>query len=190
MTTLKKISLLFALSGLLWTSVLGQAVSDVKIQVDKPGADISPTMFGIFFEDINFGADGGLYPERVKNRSFEFPEPMMAWQEIKRVGSTGTVSILTQDPINEENAHYLHFDVKSAGKGFGVTNEGFRGMGFQRGAGYLLTFYARNPAHAERAGNARVQERLPAALRVELEGADGAILARARLTNVSSQWKK
>jgi alpha-N-arabinofuranosidase len=190
MTNLKKISLLFALSGLLWTSVMGQAVSDVKIQVDKPGADISPTMFGIFFEDINFGADGGLYPERVKNRSFEFPEPMMAWQEIKRVGSTGTVSVLTQDPINEENAHYLHFDVKSAGKGFGVTNEGFRGMGFQGGAEYLLTLYARNPAHTQRAGNARVQERLPAGLRVELEGTDGTILAQARLPNVSSQWKK
>jgi len=190
MTNLKKISLLFALSGLLWTSVAAQAVSDIKIQVDKPGADISPTMFGIFFEDINFGADGGLYPERVKNRSFEFPDPMMAWKELQRVGATGTLTILTQDPINEENSHYLHFDVKNAGKGFGVSNEGFRGMGFQRDEEYLLTLYARNPAHTERSGNARVQERLPTALHVELEGADGAILARARLTNVSAQWRK
>jgi len=190
MINLKKTSLVFALSGLFWTSVVGQAVSDVKIQVDKPGADISPTMFGIFFEDINFGADGGLYPERVKNRSFEFPEPLMSWKEIQRPGSKGTLTVLTQDPINEENAHYLHFDVENPGKGFGITNEGFRGMGFQSGAEYLLTLYARNPAHSQRAGNARVQERLSAALRVELEGADGAILDRARLTNVSSQWKK
>ena len=47
----------------------------ITVQVDRPGAAISPTMFGLFFEDINFGADGGLYPERVKNRSFEFPRP-------------------------------------------------------------------------------------------------------------------
>ncbi|HKC87087.1 MAG TPA: hypothetical protein VKG02_13970, partial [Blastocatellia bacterium] len=50
-----------------------QTQSDaVTVQVDRPGAAISPTLFGLFFEDINFGADGGLYPERVKNRSFEF----------------------------------------------------------------------------------------------------------------------
>ena len=190
MTKLKRISLVFALSGLIWTSVAGQSVSNVTVQVDKPGADISPTMFGIFFEDINFGADGGLYPERVKNRSFEFPEPLMAWKEIQRAGSNGTLTVLTQDPINEENAHYLHFDVKTAGKGFGVTNDGFRGMGFQRGATYQLTLYARNPTHTQRSGNGRIQERSPVALRVELEGPDGALLARARLTNVSSQWKK
>ncbi|HZJ45960.1 MAG TPA: alpha-L-arabinofuranosidase C-terminal domain-containing protein [Pyrinomonadaceae bacterium] len=190
MIQLKKISLVFALSGLLWTSVAGQAVSEISVQVDKPGAEISPTMFGIFFEDINFGADGGLYPERVKNRSFEFPDPLMAWKQIQRAGSNGTLTVLTQDPLNEENSHYLHFDVKAGGKGFGVANEGFRGMGFQRGASYQLTLYARNPTHAQRSGNARIQERLPVSLRVELEGPDGSILARSRLTNVSSQWKK
>src|SRR5262245_42510005 len=53
-----------------------QAQSDaITVQVGQPGAAISPTLFGLFFEDINFGADGGLYPERVKNRSFEFPDP-------------------------------------------------------------------------------------------------------------------
>src|SRR6478672_9617830 len=73
--------------------------STITVQVNKPGGDISPTMFGIFFEDINFGADGGLYPERVKNRSFEFPEPLMAWQQIDKGGSKGTVSASTQNPV-------------------------------------------------------------------------------------------
>lgn len=45
----------------------------------KPGATIQPTMYGIFFEDINFGADGGLYAEMVENRSFEFPDRLMGW---------------------------------------------------------------------------------------------------------------
>jgi len=169
---------------------LAQNTSTITVQVDKPGADISPTMFGIFFEDINFGADGGLYPERVKNRSFEFPEPMMSWKQIDKGGAQGTLSILTQDPINEENAHYAHFDVTSAGKGFGISNEGFRAMGFQRGATYAFSLYARNPAHSERAGNARLVQRAPVALRIELEDANGRVIATGRLAGFTPQWKK
>jgi alpha-L-arabinofuranosidase len=174
----------------LYVSIAIAQNTDITVHVDKPGADISPTMFGIFFEDINFGADGGLYPERVKNRSFEFPEQLMAWKQIEREGSKGSVSVLTQDPINEENAHYLHFNVTSPGKGFGVMNEGFRGMGFQRGATYTLSLYARNPAHTQRTGNVRLGERVPVALRIELEDSSGAVLARTRLAGVTRNWKK
>ena len=65
----------FALIPLLLVSQ--EPTSNVVISVDGAhvGAAISPSMYGIFFEDINFGADGGLYPELVKNRSFEFQEP-------------------------------------------------------------------------------------------------------------------
>src|ERR1700687_4957185 len=110
--------------------------SIISVQVAKTGAAISPTMFGIFFEDINFGADGGLYPERVKNRSFEFPEPLMAWKQINRGGSKGALTVLNENPINANNSHYLHIEVETVGKGFGVMNEGFRGIGAQQGAAY------------------------------------------------------
>jgi hypothetical protein len=63
-------------------SIVVAQVANIQVQVDQPGAAIPPTLFGLFFEDINFGADGGLYPERVKNRSFEFPEPMMGWKHL------------------------------------------------------------------------------------------------------------
>jgi len=190
-TPMRVITLIVLLTFCLQTSlVIAQNKATVTVQVDKPGADISPTMFGIFFEDINFGADGGLYPERVKNRSFEFPEPLMAWQQIDKGGSKGTVSVATQNPVNEENAHYIHFDVTTPGKGFGLRNEGFRGMGFQRDATYVVTMYARNPVHTQREGNARVEERRPAALRVELEDADGRTLASGRLTGFTQEWKK
>ena len=53
----------------------------ITVNVDQPGARINPAMWGVFFEDINFGADGGLYAEMVKNRSFEFPEPLMGWSK-------------------------------------------------------------------------------------------------------------
>src|SRR5215470_9407940 len=66
---------------------------NVTVQVDKPGAAIPRTLFGLFFEDINFGADGGLYPERVKNRSFEFPNPMMGWKQFDRGDKKGALQI-------------------------------------------------------------------------------------------------
>ncbi len=61
----------------------------ISVDAAHPGAAISPTMFGIFFEDINFGADGGLYPELVKNRSFEFQEPLAGWHEVLTRNSKG-----------------------------------------------------------------------------------------------------
>ena len=50
-----------------------------EVDVQNPGADIQPDMYGVFFEDINFGADGGLYAELIKNRSFEFDQPFVGW---------------------------------------------------------------------------------------------------------------
>src|ERR687885_446451 len=89
----------------------------------------APTLFGLFFEDINFGADGGLYPERVKNRSFEFPDALMGWQKIERAGAGGSLTVLEEKPLNENNSHYLRMEAGAGGR-VGVTNEGFRGMGF------------------------------------------------------------
>ena len=60
----------------LCVSFCASAVTD-EVQADKPGAKINPAMWGIFFEDINFWADGGLYAEMVKNRGIEFPDTMM-----------------------------------------------------------------------------------------------------------------
>ena len=57
------------------------------------GARINPAMWGVFFEDINFGADGGLYAELVKNRSFEFPDALMGWTQIARRGAPGRLTI-------------------------------------------------------------------------------------------------
>jgi alpha-N-arabinofuranosidase len=164
--------------------------SNITVQVDKPGGDISPTMFGVFFEDINFGADGGLYPERVKNRSFEFPEPLMAWKQIGRGDSKGTVTVLDENPINANNSHYLHIEVEKPGNGFGAMNEGFRGMGVQHGAAYTFSLYARNVEHTQRAGNTRRVERNPVALRVELEDESGRILGKGKLVGLTPTWKK
>src|SRR5215510_5251486 len=149
----------------------------ITVQVDRPGAAISPTLFGLFFEDINFGADGGLYPERVKNRSFEFPDPMMGWKRLARGEAKGALQLYDAGSGNgRPNAHYLQIKADNGG-GFGVTNEGFRGMGVEQGKEYLFSVSARNVGDT------------PAALRVEVEDADGKKLGEAGITGLTPAWK-
>src|SRR6266542_657213 len=148
-----------------------QTQSDaITVQVDRPGAAISPTLFGLFFEDINFGADGGLYPERVKNRSFEFPDPMMGWKRLARGEAKASLQIYAAaSRSGRPNAHYLQIKADTGG-GFGVTNEGFRGMGVEQGKEYLFSVLARNVGDTS------------AALRVEVEDADGKKLGEADIS--------
>ena len=74
------ISTVVAIS-ILGLSSTGQSTnSGIIVQVDRPVAEVQPTMWGVFFEDINLGADGGIYAELIKNRSFEFYKPMMGWK--------------------------------------------------------------------------------------------------------------
>src|SRR5208337_5629888 len=71
----------------------------LTVQTDQPGAPLNHGMWGIFFEDINFGADGGLYAEMVKNRGFEFHDPLTGWTKIVgNKGSGGELSVLTDQP--------------------------------------------------------------------------------------------
>ncbi|HEX8139114.1 MAG TPA: alpha-L-arabinofuranosidase C-terminal domain-containing protein [Pyrinomonadaceae bacterium] len=164
--------------------------STITVQVDRPGAAVSPTLFGLFFEDINFGADGGLYPERVKNRSFEFPEPLMGWKKIESDGAGGSVSVLEENPINANNSHYLRLVAEGPGKSAGLSNEGFRGMGLEKGAAYTFSVYARLREEAHREGDARRVERGAVRLLVRLKDAAGRELGRATLGGFTSEWKK
>lgn len=151
----------------------------LTVQVDRPGAAVPGTLFGLFFEDINFGADGGLYPERVKNRSFEFPEPLMGWKQTTPGDSKGTLQVYER--IGERgtpNSHYLRIKVDEPGKGFGVTNEGFRGVGVEKDKEYNFSILARSADAA------------PRALRVEVVGADGRSLGEARVSGFTTQWRK
>ena len=103
----------------------------VAVAVNRPGAAIPSTLLGVFFEDINFAADGGIYPERVKNRSFEFPDPLMGWRRATLTDAAGRFSVETATPASPANPHYLRV-TSTAGK-FGVSNEGFRGIGIRNG---------------------------------------------------------
>src|ERR1044072_1422736 len=137
-----KLKLRFFAFLLLFAVVQAQ---DITVQVNKPGAAIPKTLFGLFFEDINFCADGGLYPERVKNRSFEFPNPMMGWKQLDRGDTKGQLYVFDHGAVNDtSNSHYLRIKSSGNGKGFGVSNEGFRGIGVQKDAEYRFSLRARS----------------------------------------------
>jgi alpha-N-arabinofuranosidase len=149
----------------------------ITVQVDKPGTAVPKTLFGLFFEDINFGADGGLYPERVKNRSFEFPNPMMGWKQLDRGDTKGRLYVFDQGSVNDvPNSHYLRIKSSGSGKGFGVTNEGFRGIGVQKGAEYRFSIRARR------------FEGAPVQLRVEVED-DNRIVGETQVVGFTNAWK-
>src|SRR3954469_11248869 len=76
---LKKTIVVAGLTGTL-LSAGAQKTNTITVNAAKITTDIQPTMWGIFFEDINMGADGGLYAELVKNRSFEFYTPQIGWK--------------------------------------------------------------------------------------------------------------
>src|SRR5687768_7088419 len=88
-----------------------QGQTTLTVTTDKPVTPIQPTMWGIFFEDINFGADGGLYAELIKNRSFEFSTPLMGWKDLKQEGSQGTALIENGAAKNEHNPRYARITV-------------------------------------------------------------------------------
>lgn len=117
--------------------VSAQDENVMVVQADKIGAEIQPTMYGHFLEDINFAADGGLYAELVKNRSFEFPQHFMGWRTF------GNVSLQDDGPF-ERNPHYVRLSPASHGAKFtGIENEGFFGIGVKAGEGYRFSVWAR-----------------------------------------------
>ena len=118
---------------------LSAQTNEMVIQTKKMGAEIQPTMYGLFFEDINYGADGGLYAELVKNRSFEFPQNLMGWKTF------GKVSLQNDGPF-ERNPHYVRLaDPGHAHKRTGLENEGFFGIGIKNGEEYRFSVWARLP---------------------------------------------
>ncbi len=112
----------------------------VTVQANKPGAVVQPTMYGIFFEDINFAADGGLYGELLKNRSFEFtPDHLMGWQAF------GKVEIKNDGPF-DRNPHYARLTTMNHNDWWtGLQNEGYFGIGVERDHEYRFSLYARVP---------------------------------------------
>ena len=125
---------------LLATSLSAGAQTHVfDVNTKKLGAPVQPTMYGIFFEDINYAADGGLYAELVKNRSFEFPNAFTGWD------ISGKVTLMNDGPF-ERNPHYVRLAPSGhSDRHTMIENHGFFGMGVKGGQEYRFSVWARVP---------------------------------------------
>ncbi len=131
---------IFLLILAVFVSDWATGANEMTVRADKPGAEIRPTMYGLFFEDINYAADGGLYAEMVKNRSFEFPQRLMGWNTF------GKVSIRDDGPF-ERNPHYVRLEYPGhKEKRTGLENEGYFGVAFREGENYRFSVWARVPS--------------------------------------------
>jgi alpha-N-arabinofuranosidase len=173
---IKKVNLAVLVTGLIgWLAARADDLS-LTVHAGQPGTRINPAMWGIFFEDINFGGDGGLYAELVKNRSFEFPDPLMGWTKISPSLAHGELSVRDDHPFDTNNPHYVRL-VSEGTAPFGISNEGFRGMGVQKGEAYDFSVQVRGVSGVS-------------ALQVKLYGEDGTLLDSIVLTDFSSDWVK
>ena len=145
------------------------------VNTKKVGAAVQPTMYGIFFEDINYAADGGLYGELVKNRSFEFPDALMGWKAF------GKFEVKNDGPF-ERCPHYVvlnysgHNDAAT-----GLQNEGYFGIGIEKDEEYRFTVWAKTVS-----GDANVEVSLVDESTME----EHQEFATAVLKVSGNEWKK
>lgn len=144
------------------------------------GIKIQPTMYGIFFEDINQAADGGIYAELIKNRSFEFNEPLMGWQQPKTVTlsenkNSGFITMITNK--DKTNHNYVRITINDD-KGYELYNEGFKGIGLHQRAGYDLSFMLQNVS-----GNI-------SSVKAELLDENGKTVITSVISVNSQEWKE
>lgn len=173
---MKKLLTLTLACGLLATMQLKAQTHEMTVQLNKVGAPIQNTMYGLFFEDINFAADGGLYAEKVLNRSFEFPQPLEGWKAV------GNVQVRDDGPF-DKNPHYVRLGYTGHQSKFTeLENNGTFGIGLKQGETYRFSVWARVP------------EGESAKIRVELcdpyNNEEMQFFALKSITIDSKDWKK
>jgi len=165
----------------------------VHAQNIQGGKKISTDLLGLFFEDINYSADGGLYAELVQNRSFEYNpaerrewNPFSYWEYITRGFSYGKITAETKYPLHPNNPHYIILDVEHVGHetqftgdaGVGIKNSGFDGIVVREGENYNFSMFA------------QVLSSRGIDVLVSLENRNGEVLAQNSVTINSDAWKK
>lgn len=158
---------------------------ETKVIVNgQPKKPICDLLVGIFFEDINYAADGGLYAELIQNRDFEYAlsdkegndpdwNSRKAWS-LK--GNTTTFEIDSVQPIHLNNPHYAV--LKTDKQGAALVNEGFDGIALKSGDKYKLSLFARS------------LEGKNGKLQVRLTSKDGRVYAEGTTRGISGDWKQ
>ena len=147
---------------------------------------ISPDLFGIFFEDISYAADGGLYGELVQNRSFEYGpadrkgwNPLSGWDYLTAGFGYGNLTVETGEPLNVNNPHYVVLTIEEPGReGIGLANGGYDGIALQAGSNYNFSSWIRQLSDAA----------VP--MEIQLRGKNGVLLGKAAFTTRPGNWQK
>jgi alpha-L-arabinofuranosidase len=150
---------------------------EIVVDVAHPGHAISPTLNGIFFEEINHSGDGGLYAEMVRNRSFEESDTIEPWTLRPPDNANGTATVVDRADGQGFNRHALKVTVESGtGSPLDVVNDGYWGMAVQAGKKYDLSFSAKADAPSA------------PAISIRLESPTGDVLATAGAPAVTQDW--
>lgn len=170
----------------------------LKIDVKAELHEMPQTFYGVFFEDINCAADGGLYTELIKNRSFEYdPEevlreiggsdinqhidalmraacrytPLYAWSE----HSKSLITVRDKAPLNKNTPHYLSMQNRGHEEDFVLKNHGYDGIPLKAEAEYDFSFFA---------NRSKPESAKP--FTIELENPKGEVLASAEISGVGN----
>jgi len=204
-----RIGLRLAGLALVWIAAARLSAAEtggaITIDATQPRTKVSPSLYGIFFEEINHAGEGGLYAEMVQNRDFEintlpagaswagnllrttngwqerkwFGSELQGWSLIKKGPAAGFIRQDDQSPLNDRNPHSLRLVVKAVGQRIGIVNGGFWGMNVQADKWYDLSFFARTD------GEHRVT------VGVSLESASGReFYATMSVEGVGGAWKQ
>ena len=161
----------------------------IKIDTASKGVDISPTFIGVFFEDINYGADGGLYAELIQNRSFEFgsfkesfskfDDYFYGWELTEKGESKLKISRQEAEPIHPNNAHYLEITADNGGQDAAISNTGFGGIALQKDEHYRFSIFLKNKDYK-------------GTIHISLESQTGEVYASYRLEDqaLDTAWKQ
>lgn len=185
-TTLKT----FALTA---TLAIPVTMSAQKVKAPTGGKPISNELIGIFFEDISYSADGGLYAELIQNGSFEYNPterngwgPGTEWKFLRPGHSLGQMMPQMENPIHPNNPTYMRLTVERVGHyydfdgwtGVGMRNDGFDGIAVKNGAKYDFSVFLRNCDNKSKD------------VRIVLVGEKNAILGEATVKTEGKEWKK
>jgi len=162
---------------------LKELTADISFNPEKSKA-ISDKLIGVFFEDINYAADGGIYAELVQNRGFEYDlhdklGSDKSWTHDKAWSVKGeglSFSIDTVAPIHSNNKHFAVLEVQQSGAA--LINEGFDGIAVKQGEQYNFSMFARSLNDAKYSA------------KVQLVAKDGTVVGETQIKSIKGTWNK
>lgn len=186
-----------ALCGTFSVGVLAHAQAaptPIEVKIEDRSKPISPDLFGIFFEDLSYAADGGLYAEQVQNRSFEYSpddtkmwnppvdykpwNALTGWELVVPKEADAAITVDSAEPLNGSNPHYAVLKIARGGPGLALRNDGFDGIVVRQGKRYDLSLFAR-----QLSGSATP-------MIVRLESKSGHVLGSASVASPKATWQK